>query len=123
MDLGCGDLITAIDTQTEAYALEGVPAGLPAFDMQAPDTEALAALEPDVVFVSGVSVIEGENMFQPLVDMGVCIVSIPTSSSIAAVEEEHHLPGRPAWTAPRKASRSSPTCRPRSTRLPPSARP
>ena len=88
VDLGCGDLITAIDTQTEAYALEGVPAGLPAFDMQAPDTEALAALEPDVVFVSGVSVIEGENMFQPLVDMGVCIVSIPTSSSIAAVEED-----------------------------------
>ena len=88
VDLGCGDLITAIDTQTEAYALEGVPTGLPAFDMQAPDTEALAALEPDVVFVSGVSVIEGENMFQPLVDMGVCIVSIPTSSSIAAVEED-----------------------------------
>lgn len=88
VDLGCGDLITAIDTQTEAYALEGVPAGLPAFDMQAPDTEALAALEPDVVFVSGVSVIEGENMFQPLVDMGVCIVSIPTSNSIAAVEED-----------------------------------
>ena len=88
VDLGCGDLITAIDTQTEAYALEGVPAGLPAFDMQAPDTEALAALEPDVVFVSGVSIIEGENMFQPLVDMGVCIVSIPTSSSIAAVEED-----------------------------------
>ena len=65
-----------------------MPEGLPAFDMQAPDTEALAALEPDVVFVSGISIIEGENLFQPLVDMGVCIASIPTSNSIADIEAD-----------------------------------
>lgn len=88
VDLGLGDKIVAIDTQTEAYALAGVPEGLPAFDMQAPDTEALAALEPDVVFVSGISIIEGENLFQPLVDMGVCIASIPTSNSIADIEAD-----------------------------------
>lgn len=83
--LGQGEKIVAIDTQTEAYALEGVPAGLPAFDMQAPDTEALAALQPDVVFVSGVSIIEGENLFQPLLDMGICVASIPTSNSLADI--------------------------------------
>lgn len=88
VDLGLGDKIVAIDTQTEAYALAGVPEGLPAFDMQAPDAEALAALEPDVVFVSGISIIEGENLFQPLVDMGVCIASIPTSNSIADIEAD-----------------------------------
>ena len=88
VDLGLGGKIVAIDTQTEAYALAGVPEGLPAFDMQAPDTEALAALEPDVVFVSGISIIEGENLFQPLVDMGVCIASIPTSNSIADIQAD-----------------------------------
>lgn len=86
VDLGLGDLIVAIDTQTESYALEGVPAGVPAFDMQAPDTEALAALAPDVVFVSGISIIEGENLFQPLTDMGICVASIPTSNSLADIK-------------------------------------
>ena len=88
VDLGLGDKIVAIDTQTGGHARAGVPERLPAFDTPPPATAALAALEPDVVFVSGISIIEGENLFQPLVDMGVCIASIPTSNSIADIEAD-----------------------------------
>jgi iron complex transport system substrate-binding protein len=49
-----------------------------------PDIEQLAALEPDIIYTSGMSYIEG-NPFQQLIDMGICVVDIPSSASIADV--------------------------------------
>lgn len=83
--LGVMDKLIAIDTQTPAY-VEGVD-HLPQFDMMAPDVEQIAALEPDIVYTSGMSYIEG-NPFQALIDMGVCVVDIPSSASIADVKQD-----------------------------------
>lgn len=83
--LGLGDKIIAIDTQTQAQKYPELAADLPAFDLMTPDAEQIAALAPDVMFVSGMSMANGENPFQPLIDLGVCIVTIPSSESIAGI--------------------------------------
>ncbi|MBE5773080.1 MAG: ABC transporter substrate-binding protein [Clostridiales bacterium] len=81
--LGVLDKLVAIDTQTPAY-VQGVD-HLPQFDMMTPDVEQIAALQPDIIYTSGMSYIEG-NPFQALTDMGVCVVDIPSSASIADVK-------------------------------------
>ena len=83
--VGAKDRVIAVDTQTPLYV-----AGfddVPQFDMMAPDVEAIAALEPDIVLTSGMSYIDG-NPYQALVDMGICVIEIPSSASIQGVAED-----------------------------------
>ena len=83
--LGALDSLVAVDNQTPIY-VDGT-SELPQFDMMAPDVEQIAALEPDVVFASGLSYLDG-NPFAALTEMGVCVVDIPSSASIADVEDD-----------------------------------
>ena len=83
--LGLLDKLVGIDN-TSPFYVEGV-ADLPQFDMMAPDVEQIAALEPDLVLTSGMSYLDG-NPFAALTAMGICVVDIPSSSSIAAVQED-----------------------------------
>lgn len=83
--LGVMDKVVAVDTQTPAY-VNGVD-HLPKYDMMTPDIEQLAQLQPDIVYTSGMSYIEG-NPFQALIDMGICVVDIPSSASIADVKQD-----------------------------------
>ena len=83
--IGLKGKLVAVDTQTPLY-VEGV-SELPQFDMMAPDIEQMAMLEPDVVFTTGMSYVE-DNPFQALIDMGICVIEIPSSSSIEAVKED-----------------------------------
>jgi iron complex transport system substrate-binding protein len=52
-EIGLRDKLVAVDSQSPNY-VKGVDE-LPQFDMMTPDLEALAALEPDIMFVSGMS--------------------------------------------------------------------
>lgn len=83
--LGMLDNLVAVDTQTPAY-VSGVD-GLPQFNMMEPDIEQIAMLQPDVVFTSGMSYVEGDP-FGMLIDLGVCVIEIPSSQSIEAVKED-----------------------------------
>ena len=83
--LGALDSLVAVDNQTPMYV--DSTSELPQFDMMAPDVEQIAALEPDVVFASGLSYLDG-NPFAALTEMGVCVVDIPSSASIADVEDD-----------------------------------
>lgn len=83
--LGMMDTLIAVDTQTPLY-VEGV-SELPQFDMMQPDIEQIAALQPDVVFTSGMSYVE-DNPFAMLIEMGICVIEIPSSSSIEGVKED-----------------------------------
>lgn len=85
-DLGLIDRIIACDSYSPFY----IPAlaALPQFDMMAPDAEQIAALEPDLVLVTAMSFVEGDNPYQSLIDMGVCVAVIPSSSSIAEIKED-----------------------------------
>ncbi len=88
-ELGLMDKLVAVDTQSPKY-VDGVDE-LPQFNMMTPDIEALAALEPDVMFVSGMSLAKGDNPFEQLVELGICIIMIPSSTSIEGVKEDNQF--------------------------------
>ena len=83
IDLGVADKIIAADTNTQKDGL--LKQDIPYFDMMKPDAEKLIALKPDVVFISGMSNAKGNTPFSPLIDAGICVVNIPSSSSIEAI--------------------------------------
>jgi iron complex transport system substrate-binding protein len=83
IDLGYGDKIVAADTQSKA--VEGLPEGIAYIDMMAPDAEKIIALKPDIIFVSEMSNVEGNNPFKPIVDAGICVAYIPSSYSIESI--------------------------------------
>lgn len=85
-DLGLAGRLVAVDTYSAAYQPD--LAELPQFDMMNPDAEQLAALTPDVVFITGMSLSGGDNPYQSLVDLGIPVVQIPSSSSLAAIQED-----------------------------------
>ncbi len=86
IDLGLEDKLVAVDPYTVQY--EPQLAGLPQFDMMTPDAEQLAAMEPDVIFVSGMSYVETDDPFQALIAMGIPVVVIPSSESIQGVKDD-----------------------------------
>lgn len=84
--LGCGDLIVGYDAQS--VGLAGLPADVSTFDMMQPDMEQLAALKPDVLFVSNMTLYDQTNPYQQLIDLGVCVLCVPTANSIATIQED-----------------------------------
>ena len=88
IDLGCADDIVAIDTQTQMYAYQEISSKLPAFDMMAPDTEQLAALKPDVVFISGITDVGGTDLYADLKELGICVINVPSPNDMEGVKED-----------------------------------
>lgn len=84
--LGAGDKIIATDTQSTGFS--GLNADLPALDISSPDIEMLASLSPDVVLVSSLSFPSGKNPLAPLENLGICVATVPTSSSIQGIKED-----------------------------------
>lgn len=87
IELGLADKIVGIDTNSLTY-IDKLSADVAQFDMMAPDNEAIAALNPDIVFTSGMSSVGGTSPFQSLIDSGVCVADIPSSASIADIAED-----------------------------------
>jgi iron complex transport system substrate-binding protein len=86
-DLGLGDRIVAADK----YSLEfpEIPPGTPEIDFFYPDPEVLVNLEPDVVIASEHNSFgAGDDPFKLLSEMGIRVLYIPTSQSIAAIRED-----------------------------------
>lgn len=85
--LGLAGNIVACDTWSGS--IEGVSGKAVRFDMMKPDAERLAALEPDIVFVSAITK-EGTSRdpFKPLSDSGVRVVYLPTSASVNDIRED-----------------------------------
>ncbi len=88
LDLGFGDALVAVDPYSASYWPEAGLADLPQFEMMTPDAEQLAALQPDVIFVSGMSYVEGDDPFAALVELGCCLVVIPSADSIEGIRED-----------------------------------
>ena len=88
IDLGLEDQIIAIDTQSAA--IYGNEQGLPEFDMLAPEVESLIALNPDFVFASDMIMMGNEenDPLQPLRDLEIGVAYIPSSDSIADIQED-----------------------------------
>ena len=87
IDLGLADKIVAIDTNSYDY-VEFLPTGIAQFDMMNPDNESLVALEPDIIFTSGMSSKGGEDVFKASREAGVCVADIPSSTSFDQIAED-----------------------------------
>lgn len=87
VDLGLGDKIIAIDKNVSSKA--GLKKDLPIFDMMSPDIEKMLSLQPDIVFVSGISDLDGKkDPFKSLKNAGICVASIPTENSITEIKSD-----------------------------------
>ena len=84
--LGFGDKVIAADSYSEN--VEGIPSGIPMFSMMSPDGEQIIALQPDVIFVTGMSKVDGDDPFQVVSNTGICIIYMPSSTSIDGIKED-----------------------------------
>jgi iron complex transport system substrate-binding protein len=85
--MGYSDMIVGIDSYSEQYLLEPIE-NVMIFDMQNPDNETIMTLNPDIIFVSNLSMVDGANPFEPLLDAGITIVEIPSSNSLEAIKSD-----------------------------------
>jgi len=84
--LGLVSKIIAVDTY--ATGIPELAAALPQFDMMAPDAEKIVSLKPDVIFVTGMAQVNGDDPYKPIEDAGICVIYIPSSSSIDGIKED-----------------------------------
>ena len=82
--LGLGSRIIAADIYSAD--VEGIDPEICTLDFYNLNIEELAALEPDLVILSGMSMGSAEDPYAALKDVGVNVVYIPTSNSIDAVK-------------------------------------
>lgn len=94
IDLGMADKIIAVDTYSAGS--KGLDETLPAFEMMAPDMEQMIALNPDIVFVTGMSLSDGSDPFTALTDVGIAVAYIPSSNSIDGIMEDNLFIGQVA---------------------------
>lgn len=88
IDMGLADKIVASDTNTQASYGSELKDDVVYFDMMAPDQEQIVALEPDIVFTSGMSSKDGVDAFASVRDAGICVADIPSSTSLEGIEED-----------------------------------
>ena len=93
IDLGLADKIIACDSNSASDYAASLKKDIPQFDMMAPDQEKIVTLKPDLVFTSGMSASGGTGVFASVREAGICIADIPSSSSIAEIEEDIRFTG------------------------------
>ena len=84
--LGLADSIIAADTYS--VGIPGLAADIPLFDMLSPDGERIAALAPDIVFVTSMSKFGNEDPFGIVSSAGICIIYIPSAAAITDIIED-----------------------------------
>ena len=86
--LAIGESSKLIAIDTYSADIENIDLSLPQFDMMEPDAEKILSLEPDVIFVTGMSRWGGNDPYKPISDAGICVIYIPSSSNIKAIKED-----------------------------------
>ena len=82
--LGFGEKIIAADTFSEG--IEGIASGISIYSMMSLDLEHIINQEPDIVFVTGLTFVDGdEEPLRMVSAMGIPVIYIHTSNSIADV--------------------------------------
>ena len=86
--LAIGESAKLIAIDTYSADIENIDLSLPQFDMMEPDAEKILSLEPDIIFVTGMSRWGGNDPYKPISDAGICVIYIPSSSNIEAIKED-----------------------------------
>ena len=87
VELGFGDIIVATDAFSHDIA--GIRPGISVLNMISLDLEFIIDQQPDIVFVTGMTRVHGDEDPLSLVsDVGICVIYMPSSTSIAAIKED-----------------------------------
>lgn len=86
ISLGLGNKLVAVDKYS--LAIEGVNQDLPSFDIMAPDVESISALNPDIIFATGMSKSGGDDPFKAVTDLGVLMTYIPSATKLSDIKED-----------------------------------
>lgn len=86
ISLGLEDKLVAVDKYS--LAIEGVNQDLPSFDIMAPDVESISALNPDIIFATGMSKSGGDDPFKAVTDLGVLMTYIPSATKLNDIKED-----------------------------------
>ncbi len=86
VDMGQGDKIIAYDTDSKG--LDGLKEDAEILDIMSPDVEKLVELKPDVLLVTNLTYADQPDAFQPLIDAGTTVVTVPTAESIDEIKED-----------------------------------
>jgi len=85
--LGFGDMIISADQFS--YDVVGIAEGIAVLNMMSLDAEFIIDLEPDIIFITGMTRTHGDDHPLRLVsDTGIAVIYMPSSVSIAAVMED-----------------------------------
>lgn len=82
--LGAADKIIAADLYSADVA--GIDPAICTIDFYNLNTEELAALAPDVIIISGMSMTGADDPYAALKEAGINVIYVPTSSSIEAIK-------------------------------------
>lgn len=83
--LGCSEKIVLADTYSAGIGM--INSEVCTMDYLNPDVEAIAALAPDCVFVSGSSTDGTVDPYAALSDLGIKVIYIPTAESINGIKD------------------------------------
>ena len=84
--LDLGDKVVGYDTYSTG--IDGLPEDAPTFDTTNPDMEQLAALDPDMLLTSNLTLYDKESPYQPLIDAGTCVICVPSGDDIEGIEND-----------------------------------
>ena len=93
IDLGLSDKIAACDTYSYSYYGDSLSKDIPQFDMMSPDNEAIVALDPDIVFTTGMSYSGGTDVYASVRESDICLADLPTASSLSEIEKDIQFVG------------------------------
>ena len=81
--------VPALPSVDPSGAAISIPENIDSIVVLAPSiAETVVALAPDILLVSSLSLYDQEAPYQPLIDVGVCVVCVPTSESIDGVKSD-----------------------------------
>jgi len=87
VELGFGDRI--ISTDTFSGNVPGIQQGISVFNMMALDLEYMISLAPDIVFITEMTRVGGDDDPLSVVsDTGITVIYMPSSASIADIKED-----------------------------------
>ena len=84
--LGFADKVIATDEYSDN--IPGIDPAIAIFSMMSPDGERIISMNPDVIFVTGMSMSGGDDPFRIIADAGICIIYVPSSVSIEGITED-----------------------------------
>ena len=90
--LGLLEKIVAVDSYS--MDVEGIASDITTFDQLNLDAEKMVSLMPDVVFISSMSKSGGDDPLKLVRDAGVCVLYIPSSTSIQAIKDDIAFVGK-----------------------------